>query len=305
MKKILFVTVVLIWASVETYAQEQQQNKDQIQLQEYLMLKDGNMYQVKDQNQTPLRGQYKMQNGAVVNPDGSYQLKDQKQERLQNGECLDMYGKKYKNQQEFTEQMQYRAQAMSQEYLMCQSGQMYRIRNQEKVQLGESFTFPDGGNVSPSGKMQMKDKKQLQLKDGECLDMQGNKYKNQSEYSQQMQYRAQLMGQEYLMVQNGQVFRIKSENRVQLTEAATLQNGTIVGPDGSMQAKDGKQVRLKDGNALTCKATGMRITVVTTKDWRNKAEKGWKWSVTGKERKVERKCKISMDRKRETLNRER
>jgi hypothetical protein len=250
MKKILFVTVVLIWASVETYAQEQQQNKDQIQLQEYLMLKDGNMYQVKDQNQTPLRGQYKMQNGAVVNPDGSYQLKDQKQERLQNGECLDMYGKKYKNQQEFTEQMQYRAQAMSQEYLMCQSGQMYRIRNQEKVQLGESFTFPDGGNVSPSGKMQMKDKKQLQLKDGECLDMQDNKYKNQSEYSQQMQYRAQLMGQEYLMVQNGQVFRIKSENRVQLTEAATLQNGTIVGPDGSMQSKDGKQVRLKDGECL-------------------------------------------------------
>ena len=107
MKKIFFVTVVLIWAAVETYAQEQQQNKEQIQLQEYLMLKDGNMYQVKDQNQTPLRGQYKMQNGAVVNPDGSYQLKDQKQERLQNGECLDMEGKKYKNQQEFTEQMQF------------------------------------------------------------------------------------------------------------------------------------------------------------------------------------------------------
>jgi hypothetical protein len=38
---------------------------------------------------------------------------------------------------------------------------------------------------------------------GECLDMSGNRYKNQQEFQQQMQIRSQAMNQEHLMFQNG------------------------------------------------------------------------------------------------------
>jgi len=59
-----------------------------------------------------------------------------------------MEGNRYNNQQEFGERMYYRAQAMSQDHLMYQGGQMYRIRNQEKSQLNEAMTLQNGTKVN-------------------------------------------------------------------------------------------------------------------------------------------------------------
>jgi len=98
-----------------------------------------------------------------------------------------MDGNRYKNQQEFGERMYYRAQAMGQEHLMFQGGQMYRIRNQEKTQLNESMILKDGTKVNPDGNIQLKDQKQQRLRDGECLDMQGNRYENQDRFRDGME----------------------------------------------------------------------------------------------------------------------
>ena len=49
------------------------QGQDQTRLQEHLMLKDGKMYQVIDQEQIQMNQQLKLQNGAFVNPDGHLQ----------------------------------------------------------------------------------------------------------------------------------------------------------------------------------------------------------------------------------------
>jgi hypothetical protein len=130
-----------------------------------------------------------LQNGAVVNPDGSYQLQNKKQKRLKNGECLDLYGNRYKNQQEFNQQMQIRSQAMAQEHLMLQDGQMYRIQNQERTQLQEQLALQNGSVVMPDGSVKKQDREQLRLKDGECLDMEGNRYENQERWREKMEQR--------------------------------------------------------------------------------------------------------------------
>jgi len=52
-----------------------------------------------------------------------------------------MEGNRYKNQQEFGQQMQYRAQANANEHMMFQGGQMYRIRNQENLSLKKQWLY--------------------------------------------------------------------------------------------------------------------------------------------------------------------
>lgn len=187
MKKALLFLVAVLTATFMMSAQDKQQDRDQVQLQEHLMLKDGIMYQMKGQDQIQLKQQLKLQNGATVNPDGSYQLQNKKQMRLKNGECLDMDGNQYKNQQEFGQQMQIRANAMAQEHFMYQNGQMYRIRNQEKIKLNEAATLQNGTKVNPDGNIQQRDKKQIRMQDGECLDMDGNHYATQDRYREKME----------------------------------------------------------------------------------------------------------------------
>jgi hypothetical protein len=58
-------------------------------------------------------------------------------------------------------------------------GQMFRVRNQEKIQLQEKLALQNGDVVNPDGNCQLKNGKQLRLKEGECLDMNGNRYENQ------------------------------------------------------------------------------------------------------------------------------
>jgi hypothetical protein len=58
---------------------------------------DGNVYQIRNQEQVQVKEQMKLNNGTVVNPDGTYQVKNQKQMRLKDGECINMSGEMYKN----------------------------------------------------------------------------------------------------------------------------------------------------------------------------------------------------------------
>ena len=71
--------------------QDRDQNRDRQQdrIYQHLMLKDGKMYQIQNQEMVQLQEQLRLENGCVVNPDGSYQLKDKKQLKLKNDVTLD------------------------------------------------------------------------------------------------------------------------------------------------------------------------------------------------------------------------
>jgi hypothetical protein len=55
---------------------------------------------------------------------------------------------------------------------------MYLIRNQEQNRLLKQLVIGNGVVVNPDGSYKGKDGKQLQLKDGECLNMEGQMFKN-------------------------------------------------------------------------------------------------------------------------------
>lgn len=74
--------------------------------QEHYVYQNGEMLQIRDQQQTRLQERLSLNNGAIVNPDGSYQLKNGTRLQLRDGECLDPDGNKYQNQQRFREKME-------------------------------------------------------------------------------------------------------------------------------------------------------------------------------------------------------
>ena len=78
MKRIKLLVTAFLVTAIQVVAQD----RDQIRLQEHLMLIDGKMYQVRDQDKTELKDQLQLKDGTRVNPDGSVQYQDQKQIRL-------------------------------------------------------------------------------------------------------------------------------------------------------------------------------------------------------------------------------
>lgn len=102
MKHMFFMLASLfLMTGTVVIAQDQIKKQDRIHQEDHLMLQDGSMYQVKLGVQTKLQTQLKLNNGTLVNPDGSYQLQNQQKYQLRDGECLDMSGNRYLNQNKF------------------------------------------------------------------------------------------------------------------------------------------------------------------------------------------------------------
>lgn len=77
------------------------QKRDRIHQEEHLYYQDGKLYQMRQGVRNEVKSQIKLKNGTVVNPDGSYMLQNQERLRMTNGECMDMSGNVYKNQNMF------------------------------------------------------------------------------------------------------------------------------------------------------------------------------------------------------------
>ena len=52
------------------------------------------------------------------------------------------------------------------------------------------------------------------------------------------------------MLVDGDVLQIKNRDHIRLQEKITLNDGTIVNPDGTFQTKDRIKLQLKDGSCL-------------------------------------------------------
>lgn len=121
--------------------------------------------------------------------------------------------------------------------------------------------------VNPDGSYQLQNQKQLRLKNGECLDLDGNRYKSQQEFQQRMQVRARAMAQEHLVYQNGQLYRMQNQERTQLQEKFQFKNGMQVNPYGSGQMKMVNSSECKMESALTWMEIGIKTKIVTGIKW--------------------------------------
>ncbi|MGC8749779.1 DUF6799 domain-containing protein [Hydrotalea sp.] len=82
---------------------DQTQKRDRIHSEDHLMMRDGKLYQVKNGEMLQLREQLRLKNGATIEPNGMYQLANQEKYQLRNGECMDMDGNRYLNQNRFNQ----------------------------------------------------------------------------------------------------------------------------------------------------------------------------------------------------------
>lgn len=110
MKKIfVLLTSLFVMVGIEALAQDQERDRikkqDRIQLEDHLILRDGSCYLVKNGVQTKLENPIKLNNGTLINPDGSYQLQNQQRHQLRDGECMDMSGNRYLNQNRFNKRV--------------------------------------------------------------------------------------------------------------------------------------------------------------------------------------------------------
>ncbi len=140
------------------------------------------------------------------------------------------------------------------------NGEMLQLRDRAQVRLKEQVTLKDGTIITPKGVYTTKDGKQLKLKNGECLDNDGIKYRNEYQYRYKIQQ--ENMGLDHAQIQNrnqnrihyvfmeGEILQIRNQSQERLQTSMTLNNGTIVNPDGTYQDRDRKQLRLKDGECL-------------------------------------------------------
>lgn len=109
MKKMMMILLAFVLAGGICFAQNQTQQKDKIQKrdrihrEDHLLYQNGQLYQIRNGERTQLQKQVQLKNGAVCNPDGTCQLKDKTQIRLRNGECVDMAGNHYLNQNKFNQ----------------------------------------------------------------------------------------------------------------------------------------------------------------------------------------------------------
>ena len=193
MKRITMLAIVIFLAVINISAQEKERSQNQDRIQEHILMENGNLYRVMNQERIQLRDQFQLNNGGIINADGTYQLQNKNTRRLKDGQCLDMEGNRYRNQDHFNRHVQARTQAMNKEYLMMQNGQVYQYQNNERTQLQERFQLKNGTQINPDGNVQLRNKKQIRLSEGECVDMDGRRSAARDQLWDRMERRIQRM----------------------------------------------------------------------------------------------------------------
>jgi len=158
------------------------------------------------------------------------------------------------------ERDQDRIQDQDRTKLVMVNGEMLELRDRAQLRLTEKHTLVDGTVVHPDGTYQTREGEQLRLKNGECLDGDGIKYRNEYQYrykviqeniglaQNQIEERNQNRLQ-YMLV-DGEMYRIENQFQNRLRSQMNLADGGSVNPDGTYQNKERKQLKLQDGECL-------------------------------------------------------
>ena len=188
MKRRLIITMFAVLVTTLLSAQEHDRDRIQDQDRTKLVMVNGEMLELRDRAEMRLMENQTLSDGTVVHPDGTYQTRDGKRLRLQDGECLDGDGVKYRNENQYRHKVNQENKGLTESKIQERNqnrvqysqvdGKMYLIRNQEQNRLQKQLVIGNGVVVNPDGSYKGKDGKQLQLKDGECLNMEGQMFKN-------------------------------------------------------------------------------------------------------------------------------
>ena len=92
MKKLGLLVLTILFSSGVLMAQEKAVDSD------YCILLNEKVYHYQKDGVTMLTEDLTLKNGIIVHPDGKLKLKNGKSAKLEDGECIGMSGKRYKDQ---------------------------------------------------------------------------------------------------------------------------------------------------------------------------------------------------------------
>lgn len=217
----------------------------------HFAFKDGNLYQIRDGEQVRVTERVALRNGGYLSTDGSYQFQNQPSIRLRQGQSLDEEGNLFQTEAEYRNHTRLRLEANEAEHFEFRNGTMYRIQHETQSQLRGQHALQNGMMINPDGSYQERERERLQLRDGECIDADGNVYASREQFREQAQLHLNAKNQEHFVNENGQMVHILNRERSQVRERIALENGLTVYPDGSFKFRNKKQERLADGEILT------------------------------------------------------
>lgn len=192
MKKIFFLVAFVVLGSIVLVAQERDQDRIQDQDRTKLVMINGEMLELRDRAEMRLKEKQTLSDGSVVSPDGAYETMDGNRLKLKNGECLDGDGIKYRNEYQYRYKVDQENKGLTQDQVRERNqnrihytlvdGEMYLVRNQSQHRLEKSLDLGNGVVVNPDGSFKNRDQKILQLKDGQCLNTDGQMFSNMYQY---------------------------------------------------------------------------------------------------------------------------
>lgn len=213
MKKKNSMWVLLALASFTLSAQEQDRDRIQDQDRTKLLVVKGEMLQLRDRAETHLREKQNLNDGTVLYPNGTYETADGEKYKLKNGESLDGDGALYRNEYQYQykvmrendglTQAQVRQRNEHREQYSMIEGKVYRIRNEEQLRLENPMKLANGATVNPDGSYQLENQTRVQLREGECLDAVGERFRNMYQMRKKMVRQIQVPAKK--MIKKGNV----------------------------------------------------------------------------------------------------
>lgn len=85
------------------------------------------------------------------------------------------------------------------DHLRLQDGSCYLVKQGVQTKLQTQLKLNNGVLVNPDGSYQLQNQQRYQLRDGECMDMNGNRYLNQSKFNKRV------------MMTNKQIERVRTK----------------------------------------------------------------------------------------------
>jgi hypothetical protein len=200
MKKIvMLVFVVLGTMALNAQVRDRDRLQDPDQNQDRLMLVDGDVLQIRDRDQIRLQEPLTLDDGTVVYPNGTYLTRDRDRLRLRDGECLDNDGVKYRNEYQYRYKVLQSDKGLTDQQVMERNqnrfqlmridGEVYQIRTQSQNRLQERLELANGIMVDPNGSYMNQNREQTRLKEGECLNLNGEKFTNMYNHRKMMMNR--------------------------------------------------------------------------------------------------------------------
>ena len=90
-------------------------------------------------------------------------------------------------------QVQKRDRIHQEDHLMCQDGQLYQWQQGERKQIQNQVKLKNGTVCNPDGTCQLQNGNTIRMRNGECMDMAGNRFMNQRKFNQNRMMNQQQM----------------------------------------------------------------------------------------------------------------